>query len=134
MAKIIHKPIIVGTHAIYLGKKASHSDTHKWACYLRSPQPMHYISKVEFLLDESFEPSLIALSEPPFEIHQTGWGQFTIGLRIYFHDESVQYVELAKELVLFDDMPQSTKRPVIREDYDELVFVDPSPSFTQLLN
>lgn len=53
MAKIIHKPIIIGTHAVYLGKKSVDS-THKWCCYLRSTHPFHYISRVEFLLDESF--------------------------------------------------------------------------------
>lgn len=66
---IIHKPIVVGTHAVYLGKRSADSETHKWCCYLRSPQPMHYITQVEFMLDESFPEPNITLTKPPFIIH-----------------------------------------------------------------
>ena len=113
---------------MYLGKRSADSRTHKWCCYLRSTVPMHYISKVEFILDESFPEPLITLYKQPFEIHQSGWGQFTIGLRIHFHEPHINKpVELGKELVLFDDLPASAKRPIVREDYNEIVFVEPSP-------
>ena len=36
-------------------------------------------------------------------------------------------IELGKDLILYDDLPPSAKRPIIREDYNELVFVDPNP-------
>ena len=95
---------------------------------------MHYVSRVEFILDESFTDHLISISTPPFEIHNSGWGQFTIGLRIHFHDPNVQPIELGKDLVLYDDlMPASAKRPVIREEYNELVFVEPTPKMMHLL-
>ena len=88
---------------------------------------MHYISKVEFILDESFPEPLIVLTKPPFEIHQSGWGQFTIGLRIHFYEPLINKpLELGKELVLFHEMPASAKRPIVREDYNEVIFVEPS--------
>ena len=88
---------------------------------------MHYISKVEFELDKSFPEPNVTLTEPPFIIHQKGWGQFTINIRIHFHEPHVNKpVDLGKELVLFDDAPSSGKRPIVREDYNEVVFVEPS--------
>ena len=96
---------------------------------------MNYISKVEFVLDESFPEPLITLTKPPFEIYQSGWGQFIIGIRIHFHEPSVnKFVELGKELVLYDEFSASAKRPIIREDYNELMFVEPSPHMLSLLN
>ena len=97
---------------------------------------MHYISKVEFIIDESFPQPLIELYKPPFEIHQSGWGQFKIGLRIHFHEPHINKpLELGKDLVLFEyDMPQNTKRPIIREDYNEIIFVEPSHHMLQLLS
>ncbi len=38
-----------------------------------------------------------------------------------------------KDLVLFDDMQPTTKRPIVTEDYNELVFVDPSPTMLRYL-
>ena len=43
-------------------------------------------------------------------------------------------IELLKELVLYDDLPASAKRPIIREDYNEIVFVEPSPTMLALLH
>ena len=41
--------------------------------------------------------------------------------------------ETVKDLVLFDDMNPTTKRPIVTEDYNELVFIDPSPMMLRLL-
>ena len=134
--RIIHKPLIVGTHAIYLPKSRQKDQTHKWCCYVRSTQPTAYISKVEFTLDESFgDMAHIVLTQPPYEVHQMGWGEFTIGIRIHFHKpHDNKPVEIGKQLVLYDDMPVSAKRPIIREDYNELIFVEPSDNMMNLLS
>ena len=83
---------------------------------------------VEFQLDASFPEPRITLTKPPFEIHQSGWGQFTIKVFIHFHEPlTYKSVELEKDLILFEDnLAPSAKRPVIAEDYNELVFVEPS--------
>ena len=96
---------------------------------------MQYITKVEFMLDESFPEPNITLTKPPFIIHQKGWGQFTIRIRLHFIEPTVNKpIELNKELVLFDDAPSSGKRPIIREDYNEIVFVEPSYQMLQVIN
>lgn len=133
---IIHKPIVFGTHAVYLGKKSPDNKTHKWCCYVRAVSGedlSRFIAKVEFQIDESFPVPNIQISKPPFEIHQTGWGQFAIGIKLFFRDPIHKPVEVAKELILYDDLPPSSKRPLIREDYNELVFVQPSEKFLKML-
>ena len=93
-----------------------------------------FISKVEFHLDASFAQPKVEIEKHPFSVQQVGWGQFTIGLTIYFPDPACKPVILEKELWLYeDDLPPSAKRPIVKEDYNELVFLDPSPNMLALL-
>ena len=66
------------------------------------------------------------MSKAPFEVHEVGWGQFTLGIKLFFKDKSLKPIEILKDLILFDDLPLSTKRPIVNEDYNELIFVQPS--------
>ena len=66
-------------------------------------------------------------------MHEVGWGQFPINIKLYFADPSCKPVETVKDLILFDDMNPTTKRPIVTEEYNELVFVDPTPFMLKLL-
>ena len=74
------------------------------------------------------------MTKPPFEMHEVGWGQFPINIKLFFADPTCKPVETVKDLVLFDDMNPTTKRPIVTEEYNELVFVDPSPNMLRLLS
>ena len=132
---LIHKPVVFGTYAIYRGKKVPQEQLYAWCCYVRGKDGediSKFISKVEFELDLSFPEPVITVTKPPFEMHEVGWGQFTINIKLYFKDPSCKPIEAVKDLILFDDMQPTTKRPIVTEDYNELVFVDPSPSMMRL--
>jgi len=75
------------------------------------------------------------VEDPPFEITETGWGEFDIGIRIYFVDQAEKPVDLVHSLRLYhaDNTPLSTKKPVVSEVYDEIVFNEPSESFHKKL-
>lgn len=92
-----------------------------------------FVTKVEFELDPSFPEPVVTVYKPPFEMHEVGWGQFPINIKLFFADPVCKPVETVKDLVLFDDMNPTTKRPIVTEDYNELVFVDPSPLMLKLL-
>ena len=77
---------------------------------------------------------MITVTAPPFAIHEVGWGQFPINIKLYFADPSCKPVETVKDLVLFDDMNPTTKRPIVTEDYNEIVFVDPNLNMLRLLS
>jgi YEATS domain-containing protein 4 len=62
-------PIVYGSVAFYLGKKAGEYQTHQWTLYLRGPNGDEdlspVISKVVFQLHASFAQPTRELSEPP---------------------------------------------------------------------
>ena len=55
------KPIIVGSCAFSLGKRAEESKSHEWVVYVRAQDPeedlSQYIKKVVFQLHQSFKPA-----------------------------------------------------------------------------
>ena len=79
---------------------------------------------------------IIVVDKFPFEINLTGWGEFDIGVKIYFVDPAEKPVEMVHTLKLYPDQnaPQSTKKPVLNERYDEIVFFEPTESFAYILD
>jgi YEATS domain-containing protein 4 len=85
-------PIAYGSIAFYLGPQSDEYHTHKWTLYLRSPDPNFdlgkAISKVIFQLHPSFSVPTRELTEPPFEVTESGWGEFEASIRIVWRDEA----------------------------------------------
>ena len=135
------QPIIIGTIAYYLGKKADEYHSHKWTVYVRGPDGedlTHVLESVTFKLHPSFEESERTLGEPPFEVTETGWGEFDVGVTLTFREDAraggsggkPMTIETTTPLKLFPTAeeiarfgPQTTKKPLIKERYEELVFV-----------
>ena len=135
---VVSKPIIYGSTAFYLGKKAEETKTHRWHIYVRGAdgEDLSYmISKVAFTLHQSFSNPLRVISQPPFEVSEYGWGEFDCKIQIFFHDEALPPVEVFHFLKLYPpiNQPTTTKKPVIHEYYDELVFSSPSEAYYHTL-
>ena len=83
-------PLAYGSIAFYLGKKADEYHTHRWTLYVRSPDQnfdlSKAISKVVFQLHPSFPQPTRELCEPPFEVTETGWGEFEASIRIVWRE------------------------------------------------
>jgi len=134
-------PIVYGSIAFWLGKKAAES-THKWTTYVRSANNEDLgvlIKRVVFQLHPSFERPTRTVEAAPFELSESGWGEFEIGITIYFHpDVGEKPMELFHHLKLYADdetAPQTTKKPVVVESYDEIVLSEPmEASFGRLRN
>jgi YEATS domain-containing protein 4 len=113
---------------------------HRWSCYVRGLNSdediSYYIKKVVFQLHPSFPEPVKTLEKFPFEIHQTGWGEFDIGIKIFFIDASERPIELLHSLKLHPEAGQqaSTKKPVVSERYDEIVFSEPTEFFAMILD
>jgi len=129
-------PICVGTVAWWQGKKAADALTHKWTLYVRGAhgQDLSYcIKKVIFLLHNSFAEPRRELLQQPFELTEMGWGEFEIAVQLEFQDDvHEKNVEIIHRLKLFNDGSEgqaTSKKPVISESYDELVFVEPAEGF-----
>ncbi|KAF5463004.1 hypothetical protein F2P56_018960, partial [Juglans regia] len=83
-------PIVYGTIAFYLGRKASESQSHKWTVYVRGATNEDLgvvIKRVVFQLHPSFNNPTRVLESPPFELSECGWGEFEIGISLFFHND-----------------------------------------------
>ncbi|RHY31084.1 hypothetical protein DYB32_003769 [Aphanomyces invadans] len=79
--------------------------------------------------DGSLNPSsFVVLTEPPYEVSEYGWGEFETRIQIHFQDPDEKPVDKIHMLVLYPPGNQiaSTKKPVVSEFYDELVFNEPT--------
>jgi YEATS domain-containing protein 4 len=83
-------PLAYGSIAFYLGPQSDEYHTHKWTLYLRSPDPNFdlgkAISKVVFQLHPSFSVPTRELTEPPFEVTESGWGEFEASIRVIWRE------------------------------------------------
>ncbi|KAI4386806.1 hypothetical protein MLD38_004706 [Melastoma candidum] len=132
----ISVPIVYGTIAFYLGRKASESQSHKWTVYVRGATNEDLgvvVKRVVFQLHPSFNNPTRVIENPPFELSECGWGEFEIAISLFFHTDACdKQLDLYHHLKLYPEEesgPQSTKKPVVVESYDEVVFPDPSEAF-----
>ncbi|XP_018650989.1 putative gas41 [Schistosoma mansoni] len=134
------KPIVYGNVSRYLGKKREEDGrTHQWTAFLRpyntSEDLSTFIRKVQFKLHESYSNPIRIVNKPPFELTETGWGEFDITMKVIFTDPNEKPLIITHLIKLFhcDHEIMMGHKSLVREIYDEMVFVDPSPSFYRAL-
>jgi YEATS domain-containing protein 4 len=84
-------PIVYGSVAFYLGKKADEYRTHVWTLFVRGPNNEDLsgvVSKVVFQLHASFTQPIREILAPPFEVTECGWGEFEAQIRIIWKEAS----------------------------------------------
>ena len=64
------------------------------------------------------------LTKPPYEVKETGWGEFDVEIKIFINDSSEKSITLFHPLKLFQE---------VSEWYDEILFVSPNPTLQGLL-
>lgn len=84
------KPVVIGNFAKYFGKKREEDGhTHQWNIYLK-PYPNEdyssFIKKVHFKLHDSYANPNRVITKPPYEVQETGWGEFEVVIKVYFVD------------------------------------------------
>jgi YEATS domain-containing protein 4 len=135
-------PIVYGSVAYYLGKKADETATHEWTLYLRGPNHEDLspaISKVIFQLHPSFAQPMREYTEPPYQVTEKGWGEFESLIHIHWKDPTEKKTILNHTIKLYPPgtppnvMPTDTETPVLAEMYDEVVFTDPTDAFFRSL-
>ena len=83
-------PCCFGTVAYWLGKKADEYHSHRWTVYFRGhdgEDVTHAVKRVVFALHPSFKEAVRVLEHPPFEVTETGWGEFEIGITVHWKDD-----------------------------------------------
>ncbi|EAU84197.1 YEATS family protein [Coprinopsis cinerea okayama7 len=159
----IYRPIIYGNVAVALtdeerAKLPAKDHTHRWTVAVRSAANKpgadqvggaddlsYFIKRVTFKLHDTYPNPTRNIDKPPFELSETGWGEFEIGIRITFIPEATEKpMVLAHHLKLHpwtatgeSEIPPldvAIKHgPVHSWQYDEIVFNDPSAHFLNIL-
>lgn len=100
-----------------------------------------YVKKVHFKLHESYANPNRILTKPPYEVTETGWGEFEVVIKLYFHDPTERPVTLYHILKLFQSpivegeiSTQDTKKVLVSESYEEIVFQEPTQLMQYHLN
>ncbi|CAK8990987.1 Transcription initiation factor TFIID subunit 14b (GAS 41-like protein) (Protein AF-9 homolog a) (TBP-associated factor 14b) (AtTAF14b) [Durusdinium trenchii] len=135
-------PLVYGSIAFFLGKKATDQKTHKWSIFVRGLEDedmSYFIKKVVFTLHPSCEIPVVVCEQPPYAVTQTGWGEFDVRISIHMRDEAESVVDINHFLQLYHlglsskNNATILKKPVVVERYEELVFHQPSEAFANLL-
>ncbi|KAF8343685.1 yeats family protein [Amanita rubescens] len=159
----IHRPLIYGNTACLLTteekKNAPPDHTHRWTVAVRSAASAqgsdivggaddisYFIKRVTFKLHDTYPNPTRTIEKHPFEVTETGWGEFEVQIRITFVPEAGE-----KNLTLYHHIklhPWTTTaageqaenastnaldEPVHSWQYDEIVFSDPYQNFLNLL-
>lgn len=132
----IVKPIVYGNVARYFGKKREEDGhTHQWTVYVKpfnNEDMSAYVKKVHFKLHESYANQNRIVVKPPYEISETGWGEFEIVIKIHFIDPNERPVTMYHILKLFHasgnsiEVAMEQSKTLVTESYDEIVFQDPT--------
>lgn len=95
----VSRPIIYGNTAKKMGSvkppNAPAEHTHLWTIFVRGPQNediSYFIKKVVFKLHDTYPNPVRSIEAPPFELTETGWGEFDINIKIYFVEEANEKV------------------------------------------
>ncbi|EFJ44939.1 hypothetical protein VOLCADRAFT_118534 [Volvox carteri f. nagariensis] len=70
-------------------RSASHRNTHDWTFFIgmdSAEDESEFIERVVVHLHPTFSPSVIVLTEPPFQVRRVGWGIFVVRAEVHFQE------------------------------------------------
>ncbi|KAI9887227.1 MAG: NuA4 histone H4 acetyltransferase complex and the SWR1 complex subunit [Watsoniomyces obsoletus] len=143
----IYRPFVYGNVARPIdpdkrpeGVPSDHS--HQWTVWVKGVNDediSYWLRKVQFKLHDTYANSLRTIDQPPFEVTETGWGEFELTIKLYFVPESGEKAQtLWHSLKIHPYGPdaetqRAERRPVISQNYEEVIFNEPSEQFYEIL-
>lgn len=145
----VTRPIIFGNTAKKMGDvkppNAPVEHTHLWTIFVKGPQNedlSYFIKKVVFKLHDTYPNPIRTVEAPPFELTETGWGEFEINVKVHFIDEAGEkLLNFYHRLRLHpyqlvngqSPPPQKANDEISAVFYDEIVFNEPNEQFFKIL-
>lgn len=143
----IHRPFIYGSEATPFDpanrpKNAPADHTHRWKVFVRGVNDSdisYWLKKVQFKLHDTYANSVRMVEGPPFEVEETGWGEFEIAIKFYFAPESTEKPQtLWHGLKLHpygeDIEGKKERRETVKSIcYEEVLFNEPVEQFYEVL-
>ena len=95
---------------------------------------------MQFKLHETYTNAARMVEAAPFEVTESGWGEFEVQMKLYFvpeANEKAQTLWHALKLHPYagDDVEAQRERrdPVVSQNYEEVVFSEPVEAFYEVL-
>ncbi|KAJ4515932.1 NuA4 histone H4 acetyltransferase complex and the SWR1 complex subunit [Exophiala dermatitidis] len=143
----VYRPFIYGTEAVPFDpenrpKDAPPDHTHRWKVFVRGVNGediSYWLRKVQFKLHDTYANSVRMIESPPFEVEETGWGEFEIAIKFYFVPESMEKPQqiwhgLKLHPYHGDIEQQKRDRSMISSVcYEEVLFNEPVEAFYDIL-
>ncbi|KAJ4334164.1 NuA4 histone H4 acetyltransferase complex and the SWR1 complex subunit [Didymella glomerata] len=150
--KRVSRNIIIGSEAWAL-PPLGHPDrpkgipddhTKRWTVYVRQPEGdpslSTWLNKVQFKIFNTYENPLRTCDNPPFEVTETGWGGFSIDIRLHFapiSGEKAQYRQHFLQLEKYgseEQQAQQERTGCVRSEFLEVVhFNEPTEALFDAL-
>ncbi|KAL2271588.1 hypothetical protein VTJ83DRAFT_959 [Remersonia thermophila] len=151
----IFRPFVYGTTAKPFDEKTNpkppgvpDDHTHSWTVFVKGIDDVditYWLRRVQFKLHESI-PNHVRMIEgekgKPFEVHETGWGEFEIAIKLYYVPESAEkpqtlYHHLRLHPYGRTEAEKETMRlaggEIISWAYEEQIFNEPYEPFYEML-
>ena len=100
----------------------------------------HWLKKVQFKLHETYANSSRMIESPgPFEVTETGWGEFEVQLKLFFVPEANEKSQtLWHGLKLHPYGPDAERQreeraTIVSQSYEEVLFTEPAETFFEVL-
>ncbi|KAJ5090298.1 Protein AF-9 [Penicillium argentinense] len=143
----VFRPFIFGSEAQPFDPEkrpanAPADHTHQWRVFVKGINDediSYWLKKVQFKLHETYAQSIRTIEAPPFEVVETGWGEFEIQIKLYFVPESNEKPQtLWHSLKLHPYGPDAEgmkerREVVVSQNYEEVIFNEPIEPFYEVL-
>ncbi|KAJ6072603.1 hypothetical protein PENARI_c013G10663 [Penicillium arizonense] len=143
----IFRPFVFGSVAHPFDPENKPADcppdhTHRWQIFVRGVNGediSYWLKKVQFKLHETYAQNVRTIEQPPFEVSETGWGEFEIQLKLFFAPESGEKAQtLWHSLKLHPYGPDAEgmkerRETVVSQNYEEIIFNEPVEAFYEIL-
>ncbi|KAL1954964.1 hypothetical protein VTO42DRAFT_422 [Malbranchea cinnamomea] len=143
----VFRPFVYGSEAQPFDpanrpENAPEDHTHQWRVFVKGVNDediSYWLKKVQFKLHETYAQSVRTIESPPFEVTETGWGEFEIQIKLYFVPESMEKPQtLWHSLKLHpygDDIEgkRARREMVVSQNYEEVLFNEPVEQFYDIL-
>ncbi|OJJ44123.1 hypothetical protein ASPZODRAFT_154084 [Penicilliopsis zonata CBS 506.65] len=116
--------------------------THQWRVFVKGVDDediSYWLKKVQFKLHETYAQNVRSIESSPFEVVETGWGEFEIQIKLYFVPESTEKPQtLWHSLKLHPygadaEGKKERREAVISQNYEEIMFNEPVEQFYEIL-
>ena len=99
----------------------------------------YWLRKVQFKLHETYPNSLRTIEAPPFEVTETGWGEFEVQIKMYFVPEASEKPQTSWHFLRLHpwegdlEMQKEKRTPISSQSYDEIIFNEPTEALYEIM-